>query len=1175
MSTSAAIDWQTSLFELLGVDPAKVDSLTSEDLEKVIKRLTKEKNKAKKREKDEAKRKASEEQERRKREKREKHEANASAVTSMNLPVNWENAFFGDVRTAEVHADSISDGLVLSLANLGKVDIEYIAAIAGSDHKSVIQTLCGSIYQNPATWDECLYKGWETAEEYLSGHLMRKWKAAKEANKTYSGYFETSVRALESVMPAPADSDDIYVTLGSPWVPADIIDDFIVHLFGPVSQTCTITQHNGERLSFEDSFAQIYAVRHDEITGTWEIPKKNRYYHSIGVTETYGTPRIEALHILERTLNLQAILVTDEVASCTGTSGKKRVVNQSETSSVREKQKKLIKEFQHWIWNDPQRAERLQIIFENTFGCVRVRHFDGQFFTFPTMSPNAALHPYQKDAVARIIFTPNTLLAHDVGSGKTYEMIAAGMELKRMGLSTKNLYVVPNNIVEQWRDVFLELYPKANLLIVSPRTFKPRKRETVLEKVRDSDYDGIIMAYSCFEQIPLSRNYYVTELEAKKQGILEAASNTGKVTSRLRKKKELVQKALDEMNTRLDDLYDGIYFDELGITRLFVDEAHNFKNVPLETKMKNVLGISAKGSKRCQDMLDKVRCVQRNNNSGGVVLATGTPITNSVAEAFVMQQYLQPGELAILGLQNFDSWVGMFAEQAMEFEIDVDTSSFRMSTRFSRFHNLPELTRLLASVADFHHVDSSVGIPEKETTDAIIGKTDDFENFLHDISRRADLVRKGCICRRDDNMLKITSDGRKAALDMRLVDSTAVFTFQSKVARCAENVFYVYTQTNAERLTQLVFCDTSTPKDSFNLYDELKNLLVGMGIGSNEIAFVHDAKTEQDRTKLFASVRLGDVRVLVGSTFKLGLGVNVQDRLVALHHLDVPWRPSDMTQREGRILRQGNANPKVKIFRYITEGSFDAYSWQLLETKQRFIEGLLSGSLDDRSGTDVDNAVLSYAEVKALAVGNPLVKKRVQAANELARYQALQHKTLESRERMSQELASLSGKMAHQKCLIESVAKDELFALSPAAKRIDSDSPEERKRRQFIRQSIGRELANNGFAREERQLMSYRGFEVVLPANMDSLRPYLWVKRNGKWRVELGDAELGYLIRLDNCIDGFAKLRTKLENGLAKMSERKQSIEEELAKNENYAVKIYEWQKTLRELDKELGANEQ
>ena len=704
-----------------------------------------------------------------------------------------------------------------------------------------------------------------------------------------------------------------------------------------------------------------------------------------------------ALYILERTLNMKTVAVTDEVICHTNASGVKRVINKSETVLALEKQQKMIKAFQRWVWKDQKRKERLEIIFENNFSCVRRRIFDGSFLDFPTMSPSVNLYPHQKNAVARILFSPNTLLAHDVGSGKTYIMIAAGMELKRMGLSRKNLYVVPNNIVGQWEKLFSVMYPDSKLLCVEPKNFTPTKRESVLEQIRDEDFDGIIMAYSCFEQIPLSKDFYTEQLQETLDKISELASNTNKATSKLERKKEAVRKALSSLELAMDNMYDTVYFDELGITRLFVDEAHNYKNVPIETKVDKVLGISSKGSKKCRDMMDKVRLVQKQNNGGGVVMATGTPITNSITDAFVMQKYLQSGELGMLDLQSFDSWVGMFAERVTEFEIDVDTSSYRLATRFAKFHNLPELTALLSSIADFHQVDSSIGIPNFDGyKDALISKTSEFAAYLDDISARAELVRKGIVSRSDDNMLKITTDGRKAALDMRLVEPNTSFTYQSKVARCAENVFDIYCETQSDKSTQLIFCDSSTPKSGFNVYDEVKRLLIGMGVPSEEIAFIHDAGTESKREKLFSRLRSGNVRILIGSTFKLGLGVNIQNKLIALHHLDVPWRPADMTQREGRILRQGNENKKVYIYRYITEGSFDAYSWQLLETKQRFISGLLSGSLTERSGSDIESTVLDYAQVKALAVGNPLIKERVETANELTRYLALQRKAIDN-----------------------------------------------------------------------------------------------------------------------------------------------------------------------------------
>ena len=976
---------------------------SSSELSKIINKLMQTKRVVEKREEKERLQKEKEEAERKAKEEAKKKAEHVQEVTCMDLPMDWENLFNKDVRTQGVHTDSIPDALIMSLSTLGKVDIEYISSITGEDYKTVIGTLKGSIYQNPDTWGECFYKGWETADEYLSGNLMRKWNAAKEANKEYNGYFADNIKAIEKILPPTVATKDIYITLGSPWVPADIIDDFISHLFGdPYSNNDYYSCFSPEyflRIKENDK------VKHDEITGTWEIPDKQRYNHSVAVRQTYGTDKMEALHILERTLNMKTVSVTKEISCPTNSSGKKRVVDESETVAAIEKQQKMIKEFQRWVWTDERRKERLEIIFENQFSCVRRRIFDGSFLSFPGMSPSVNLYPYQKNAVARIIFTSNTLLAHDVGSGKTFVMIADGQEMKRMGLSKKNLYVVPNSIVGQWKNIFLMMYPNAKLLCVEPKSFKPQKREAVLKKIRDIDYDGIIMAYSCFEQIPLSNDYYKNELKQKKEIISGLISQKSKATSKLKKKKENIEKALSEMMSAIDDSYDSIYFDELGINRLFIDEAHNFKNVPVETKITNALGINSKGSKRCQDMLDKVHMVQKKNDGKGVVFATGTPITNSVTDVFVMQQYLQSGELGMLDLQSFDSWIGMFAERVTEFEIDVDTSSYRLATRFAKFHNLPELTSLLSSIADFHRMDETLGIPLFDGyNDALISKTPEFAAYLDNISMRADDVRQGNVSRKDDNMLKITTDGRKAALDIRLVEPNALFSYQSKVGRCVDNVADIYFKTYKDRSAQLIFCDISTPKADFNIYDDLKDRLVRYGIPEDKIAYIHDADSEISRSKLFSKVRKGEIRILIGSTFKLGLGVNVQERLIALHHIDVPWRPADMIQREGRILRQGNTNKKVYIYRYITEGSFDAYSWQLLETKQRFISDLLSGSLADRSSDDIENTVLDYAEVKALAVGNPLVKERVEAANELTRYRTLQRKLVDTRIRMEKEL---------------------------------------------------------------------------------------------------------------------------------------------------------------------------
>lgn len=1104
-----------------------------------------------------------EEQKRKKEEKIRKQKEHIEEVTCMDLPLDWSNPFYADERATGIYIENISDALVKSLTTLGKVDIEFIASVTGSDYKTVITALKGSIYQNPLTWNECFYQGWETADEYLSGNLMQKWKNAKKANRKYNGYFKDNVKAIESVLPPTVATEDIYITLGSPWVPSDIIDDFIEHLFGGYTTYWCDSKRTREYLS----------VKHDELTGTWEIPQKTRYQHGVTDTEAYGTSRLEALYILEKTLNMKTVAVKDEVKCPTNASGVKRVINKEETLLALEKQQKMIKEFQDWVWKDEERKERLERIFENKYSCVRRRIFDGSFLTFPDLSPNISLFPYQKNAVARILFTPNTLLAHDVGSGKTYIMIASGMELRRMGLSKKNLYVVPNNIVGQWQKIFIEMYPDAKILTVDPKSFVPSKRETVFEKIRDEEFDGIIMAYSCFEQIPLSQEFYIDELQDMKEKVNDLLSDSKKITKRLSNKKEKLEKQLAELATTLDNIDSGVFFDELGISRLYVDEAHNYKNVPIETKADNVLGITRGGSKKCKDMLDKVHVVQK--SGGGVVMATGTPITNSITDAFIMQRYLQNGELGLLDLQNFDSWIGMFAEKSTEFEIDVDTSNYRLATRFSKFHNLPELTTLFSQIADFHHIDKINGIPEFDGySDAVIGKTQSFEKYLKNISSRADTVRKGVVSKRMDNMLKITTDGRKAALDIRLVDPKEQFTSQSKVFRCAENIFDIYLKTDG---TQLVFCDTSTPKLSFNMYDELKRLLIKKGILSSQIAFVHDATTEAKRNTLFKMMRDGEIRVLIGSTFKLGIGVNVQDKLIAIHHLDVPWRPADMTQREGRILRQGNKNAKVQIFRYITEGSFDAYSWQLLETKQGFITSLLSGSYTQRSGSDVDDAVLNYAEIKALAVGNPLIKKRVETANALSRYYTLQRKLVETRTRLDKEFKELPSKIEHQKMLVEKAIRDkqcydEYLKNLPVLATI-ADKSREAERRKLLREKLFDAVKNNELQSKETTVFEYCGFKIILPANMTKEKPFVWLEREGKYYVELGDTEVGGLIRIDNYLNNFDKHIDELKKKLFNLSERKKGIQKELGNDENYADVIAELKEKLAEIDDKLGVN--
>ena len=1083
----------------------------------------------------------------------EENEKHIGAVTCMDLPLDWRNVFSADERAAGVFADSPADGLVLSLNNLGRVDIEYISQITGCDYKTVISALKGSIYQNPDSWNECFYIGWETADEYLSGRVVDKLKRAKEANASYKGYFSDNVEALKKIIPKSVATEDIYVTLGSPWVPADVIDSFIAKIFNDRSY-----------LSEEK-----YSTKHDEIAGTWKIPHKNRFSGRLIAEETYGTKRINALQILEKTLNMKTVFITDEVSSLTNKSGKKRVINKTETLLALEKQKKLIDDFKKWVWNNPTRKERLRKIYEEKYCSSVIRHYDGSFLNFPQMSPDEELYDYQKNAVARIMFSPNTLLAHDVGAGKTFEMIAAGMEMRRIGISKKNLYVVPNTLTGQWKEMFARLYPAANILCVEPNSFAREKRQDVLRNIRDNDYDAIIIAYSSFELIPVSKEYYSEELRSQLDEISKKATETNKVTSAQSKKREALKNALKELEEAINDEYDIIYFDELGINTMFVDEAHNFKNVPIETKINRVLGVSSAGSSKCRDMIDKVRSVQKMNNGRGIVFATGTPISNSLTDIFVMQKYLQSGELALLGLQSFDSWVGMFAESSSEVEIDVDATNFRMATRFTKFHNMPELSTMLSSVSDFYQMDKTKGIPEiSGYKDVIVAKTPEFTAYLKDISQRADDVRNRRVSPEEDNMLKITTDGRKAALDIRLVDSSAGFDYRCKAAYCAENVFDIYHKTLDKKLTQLIFCDTSTPKASFNIYDELKRLLTSMGIPEKDIAYIHDAVSEKKREELFEKVRNGEIRILIGSTFKLGLGVNVQDRLFALHHLDVPWRPSDMIQREGRILRSGNQNDCVDIYRYIAEGSFDAYSWQILESKQRMISTILSGCMTERMCEEIADIVLNYAEVKAISVGNPLLKKRVELANDLVRNLTLQRRMIETRQAIEVELAEIPYKISYQQKQIEKCLEDEKFCQENA---FEYDKFVRKELRVLIHEAI----TQNELSSEEFVACSYRGFDVVIPTNMTKQKPFVYLERCGRYRIDMSLSESGVLVRIDNFLNDISEHLDNLKKGLEKLNLRESELRAELKNKDSYSDIIEEIRIELKKIDNELGVNKQ
>lgn len=1091
--------------------------------------------------------------------------ATKRGIGSIDLDMSWDGLDIEE--DEEVIAEKLEnesaagDALIMSLQNKGYVCIPYMLRISRLTMSELLEGLGDCVYQNPGTWGGAVDEGWETADEYLSGNLRVKLEAAREASAKLPGRFHRNVRALERIMPKPAAASEIYVTLGSPWIPGSIIEEFALDIMGV---GCS--------------------VKHDEITGTWEVTRR---FSSWRAKISFATKRMKAVDLLRRTLNMQTVAVYDEVKCETTKSGKRRQLNERETTLASDMQRKLQEAFAKWVWDNKIRRERLEKIYNDRYCGIKRRIYDGSFLTFPGMNPDIALMPYQRDAAARIIFSPNTLLAHDVGAGKTYVMIAAGMEMRRINRS-KNLYVVPNNVVGQWAEMYAVLYPKAKVLTVEPKDFTPSKRQAKLMEIRDGSFDGVIIAYSCFEQIPLSEKYRISELREEAARIADAKS-IRKTKASERRAEQIHDKLMElEIEERKEEKYTGICFDDLGINMLFVDEAHNFKNVPMSTHIDRVLGLNPRGSKKCQEMMDKVHYVQKMNNGRGVVFATGTPITNSVTDVFVMQKYLQEGELAMVDLQNFDSWVGMFAERSTEFEIDVDTSSYRLTTRLARFHNLPELTALLGNIADFHQVDISAGIPDFDGyEDVLIRRSSAFTDYLKEITMRAERVRKHRVKRTEDNMLKITTDGRKAALDVRLVGGELWASDDAKVFRCAEKIYRHYIAGAADRLTQLVFCDTSTPKAGFNIYDALKSILTSLGIPAEEIAYIHDYETEKKRSALFMAVREGQVRVLIGSTFKLGLGVNVQDRLIALHHLDIPWRPADMVQREGRILRQGNTNSRVFIYRYITEGSFDAYSWQLLETKQRFISELLAGSITGRDGTNVDDTVLSYAEVKALAVGNPLVKKRVELANELSHLSLLQRKMVETRLMQEQEVIVLDRRMQEQaelvrlceedaKYLEQEKAAEEHAAEDKAAQEKSPDRKhaavmEEEKR--LRRQQLYEAIMNDDALEHDIEVMEYRGFRLVVPADNTAKRKDIILVRAGHYRIEAGTSEVGQFVRIDNFINHFEDKLAKLREGYKSMAEHREELMKALAAEENHTERIEELKCEIARIDEELGVD--
>ena len=857
--------------------------------------------------------------------------------------------------------DTSSEALAVSLSEKAKVDIDYMMQLTGKPEDTIIEELSGIIFKNPVT------DKWETADEYLSGNVLEKLQIAETYAENNPEY-RINAEALKRIQPKKLDASEIEVRLGVTWIEPEYINAFMKETF----ETPWYLLRNN-----------AINVRFSPATGEWNIKGKNADFNNPLVNMTYGTSRRNAYTILEDSLNLKDSRVYDTVIDDDGK--EKRVLNKKETTIVAQKQEAIKEAFKDWIFRDPERRNVLVEKYNRIFNSTRPREYDGSHLTFPGMTPDIELKPHQKNAVAHILYGDNTLLAHCVGAGKTFEMAAAAMESKRLGLCQKSLFVVPNHLTEQWATDFLILYPGANILAATKKDFEPANRKKFCSRIATGDYDAVIIGHSQFEKVPLSLerqvNVITKQVEELEFAILEAKAAHGEryTIKQMEKSKKTLVTKLEKLNdsSTKDNV---VTFEQLGVDRLFVDESHNYKNLYLYTKMRNVAGIAQTEAKKSSDMFAKCQYLDELTGGKGVTFATGTPISNSMTELYTNMRYLQYDTLQRLNLLHFDSWAAAFGETETGIELAPEGTGYRAKTRFSKFFNLPELISLFKDTADIQTADMlNLPVPEAEYENVVLKPSDYQKDMVASLAERAEAVRNRKVSPDKDNMLKITNDGRKLALDQRLINDMLPDNENSKVNSCVSKAFDIWEETKEEMSTQLIFCDLSTPKGdgSFNIYDDIRNKLIEKGVPEEEIAFIHSANTETKKAELFSKVRNGQVRFLLGSTQKMGAGTNVQDRLIALHHLDVPWRPSDIEQQEGRILRQGNHNPKVKIFRYVTEGTFDSYSWQIIENKQKFISQIMTSKSPVRSCEDVDETALTYAEVKALATGNPYIKEKM------------------------------------------------------------------------------------------------------------------------------------------------------------------------------------------------------
>ena len=1068
------------------------------------------------------------------------------------------------IRRAETvtSVDTASEALAVSIGERAGVDLSYMAQLSGKTEEELTEELAGVIFKNP------IGEKWEPSDEYLSGNVREKLQIAKQFAEDHPEY-QVNVQYLEQVQPKDLDASEIEARLGATWISEDYITRFMAETFH------TPRYYVGSKVK----------VQYAEVTGQWNVMGKNvDSYGNALVTSTYGTQRANAYRLLEDALNLRDTKIYDTVQDA---EGEHRELNRKETMLAQQKQELIKEEFKEWIFKDLHRREDLCKIYNERFNSIRPREYDGSHIQFVGMNPEITLMPHQKNAVAHVLYGNNTLLAHCVGAGKTFQMIAAGMESKRLGLSQKNLYVVPNHLTEQWGSDFLRLYPGANILVATKKDFEPANRKRFCSRIATGDYDAVIIGHTQFEKIPLSKERQIAMLEDQIADITfsieEAAHQAGQnyTIKQLEKTKKSLQARMKKLNdqTRKDDV---VTFEQLGVDRLFVDESHSFKNLFLYTKMRNVAGISQTDAQKSSDMFMKCRYMDELTGGRGITFATGTPVSNSMTELYTIMRYLQYDTLMRMGMGHFDSWAATFGETVTAIELSPEGTGYRAKTRFARFFNLPELISIFKEAADIQTSDMlNLPVPEAEFINEVLKPSEEQQEMVSAFSERAEEVRAGLVNPTVDNMLKITNDGRKCALDQRLLNELLPDAEKSKVNTCVENAFQVWDEGKADRTTQLIFCDLSTPKGdgTFNVYDDVRNKLVARGIPKEEIAFIHEYNTETKKADLFAKVRTGQVRILMGSTPKLGAGTNVQDRLIALHHLDCPWKPSDLEQQEGRILRQGNQNDKVKIFRYVTENTFDAYMWQILENKQKFISQIMTSKSPVRACEDVDDTALSYAEIKALATGNPYIKEKMDLDVQVSKLKLLKANHTSQIYRLESDIAknfpvqisALKERIAGMQVDSQVVKSVDLQDNDTFAMTVGNVLYEDKKEagEALIAACAGLKTVSTGG-----KVGEYHGFTLSASYNMFSNAFELTIKGKCSYKLEIGKDPVGNMQRIHNTLSSIDRKLTESEQKLETVQQQLATAQEEVKKPFPKEAELNEKMERLSELNALLNMDE-